>query len=530
MLFSIYVLWAALFIYQSSYIALDGHRYFGLFDDAMISMRYAWNLAHGQGLVWNAGQRVEGYTNLLMTLVMALAALLFNKSLAVLAIQLLGIPVVVLTAWLARDIARDLRPIGDHNAVLGILVTGAVLFYYPLSYWTLMGMETGLLTLFLVAGVRFALRWLKTDRFLDLLGVSITSGLAYITRNDAILLAAVTFAFLAWEVTFGRRQAPRLKLVIYAGLITALFPLAQTVFRLAYYGQLLPNTYFLKLTGIPLLIRLVGGARFVLGFLQQSWALLLLAFVGLLLNFRSTRLYLAGLMLVAIAYQIYAGGDPWPSWRLLSPAMPALVILAGDGAFSVFQRIGSAVSSSYVISANACVVVLLSLAIADQPFFGDMSVNAPTSAAIANRVNTNSALAINALTSPNATIGVIWAGTLPYYADRPAVDFLGKSDPHIAHLAADVSGSVSWAGMISVPGHNKYDLEYSIVKLQPTYIQAYSWGYQTVKPWVMQHYVRLEYHGVDGTKTIWLFRDSPLVCWKACEAEYTVVPWPRGQN
>src|SRR5262245_8647033 len=48
--------------------------YFVLFDDAMISMRYARNLAEGHGLVWNAGQPpVEGYTNFLWTIVMALA-------------------------------------------------------------------------------------------------------------------------------------------------------------------------------------------------------------------------------------------------------------------------------------------------------------------------------------------------------------------------------------------------------------------------------------------------------------------------
>ena len=35
--------WASLFIYRSSFVAIDGRRYFALFDDAMISMRYAWN-------------------------------------------------------------------------------------------------------------------------------------------------------------------------------------------------------------------------------------------------------------------------------------------------------------------------------------------------------------------------------------------------------------------------------------------------------------------------------------------------------
>src|SRR5512143_4323861 len=81
----IYAAWAALFIYRSSYVGIDGQRYFGLFDDAMISMRYAWNFAHGLGLVWNSGERVEGYSNLLMTLVMSLASLFFDRKLAVLA-------------------------------------------------------------------------------------------------------------------------------------------------------------------------------------------------------------------------------------------------------------------------------------------------------------------------------------------------------------------------------------------------------------------------------------------------------------
>ena len=74
------LVWSGLFIYRSSYLGLDGHRYFGLADDAMISMRYAWNFAHGQGLVWNAGQRIEGYSNLLMTLLMSAAALFLEQA------------------------------------------------------------------------------------------------------------------------------------------------------------------------------------------------------------------------------------------------------------------------------------------------------------------------------------------------------------------------------------------------------------------------------------------------------------------
>lgn len=45
-------------------------RYWGLtIDDAYISARYAWNGAQGAGLVFNPGERVMGYTNLLLVLI-----------------------------------------------------------------------------------------------------------------------------------------------------------------------------------------------------------------------------------------------------------------------------------------------------------------------------------------------------------------------------------------------------------------------------------------------------------------------------
>lgn len=50
----LYAIYAALFIYKTTFV-INGQRYFSLFDDAMVSMRYAKNLAAGYGLVWNPG-------------------------------------------------------------------------------------------------------------------------------------------------------------------------------------------------------------------------------------------------------------------------------------------------------------------------------------------------------------------------------------------------------------------------------------------------------------------------------------------
>ena len=83
--------------------------------------------------------------------------------------------------------------------------------------------------------------------------------------------------------------------------------------------------------------------------------------------------------------------------------------------------------------------------------------------------------------------------------------------------------------MISVPGHNKYNLQHSIVQLRPTYVQAFACGYEIVKPFVMENCERVEYHGQEGTKTIFLLKDAPLVCWEACKGAYRINPWPGGQ-
>ena len=92
------------------------------------------------------------------------------------------------------------------------------------------------------------------------------------------------------------------------------------------------------------------------------------------------------------------------------------------------------------------------------------------------------------LTPPEATIAVTAAGSIPYYARRETVDILGKNDAHVAH--SKPKGPF-------VPGHNKWDYEYSIGKLRPDVIvqlwedspapvQLARWGYVLNCLWVLR--------------------------------------------
>ena len=105
---AIFLLWAAYFIYRTSAIGLDGKRYWVLFDDGMISMRYALNLVNGLGLTWNQGEFVEGFTNPLWTLLMAMVIAIFGKFNAPLIIQLIGLLLVISSVILTKKCSDKL--------------------------------------------------------------------------------------------------------------------------------------------------------------------------------------------------------------------------------------------------------------------------------------------------------------------------------------------------------------------------------------------------------------------------------------
>ncbi|MBN2442831.1 MAG: hypothetical protein JXJ04_15850, partial [Spirochaetales bacterium] len=109
-----------------------------------------------------------------------------------------------------------------------------------------------------------------------------------------------------------------------------------------------------------------------------------------------------------------------------------------------------------------------------------------------NKDNVNKALILSEILKEDSKIAVFWAGSIPYYTDFYCIDFLGKCDKYIARLDADISGSVSWYNMKSVPGHNKYDLNYTIKQLKPDYAQSCKWGKEDLGYYMLNHYVEIE--------------------------------------
>ncbi len=220
-----------------------------LTDDAFISFRYARNLAEGHGLVFNAGhERVEGYTNFLWVVLLASLARLgvAPERIANVLSVACGIAVwfLVLRASV-RDSLRDARP-------AWILLAPVVLLASTRSFavWTTSGLETKLYELFVVAGTLRAIDEVASARAggrESWIGSSLLLALAALTRPDGALIAAgVLGARYALERPRGAARRPAV--AAGAGLLVALLS-AHLIFRLAYYGDWVPNTYHAKVGG-----------------------------------------------------------------------------------------------------------------------------------------------------------------------------------------------------------------------------------------------------------------------------------------
>jgi hypothetical protein len=516
----LFAAWAGMFIFETSFVLPDEERYYCLFDDAMVSMRYAWNLSHGEGLVWNPGQRVEGITNLLWTLYMALYTGALDKPDAVLAIQISCLILLLVAAFFAMKVGESLLRGGplQGRRFLAVLFFVCALGYYPFNYWSLMGMETALQAVLIFAGVWIALRIGGRTRRSILLPVVV--GLAFVTRPDS----AVYIALIMLHRLSGIFREPgwRKAFLLEVGLI-ALVVVGASIFRLAYYGSLVPNTYTLKMVGYPLELRIENGLLFLDPFWRTVAAPLTIGAIALILGWHRDRALVLGVVVCALIYQIYVGGDAWRHWRLTAPFVPLLLVLAtadvakllhrwAEG--GVLARLGErrlVPSRPYLEYALVCCVCLAVGFLANDRFEEEITFEREPSLVKYHPRQVGVALALSEIALPGATVGVSWAGTVPYYSEIEGVDFLGKTDRHVASLEPDFSRALgsALAGMRYLPGHAKYDLEYSIGKLKPTYVQFDKWGRDDMRKFVRKHYKYVAAGGVPFR----VLRDSPHIRW-----------------
>lgn len=508
-----------------------GSRRFTLFDDAMISMDYGRTLAKTGELVWFPGApRVQGFTNPLWTLWMAFVHLIgFDGSSAALIISLTGIVLILASSWIIFDMVFTHS--AGNNHLIAVLAAGSLPFLYPLTYWTLRGMEVGALTFFCLFLLRATVNHIRDGRVRIHYSMILPMILGIATRFDfAIFCAVAVAALLMWGPAY-----VKVRLVVQYGAIvigTAAFVcLAQKL----YWGSWLPNTYHLKMDGVSPIDRISRG----LASSAKTSVLFAIIAVAVISQLRSTEFHrrvvlIASAMFVAMAaYAVYIGGDAWEGEmlnRFYATIIPLVPLIIGLSFNTLRKRATPAViSTALVLTAvgagvtvnpfgfseehfdivavvsilSALIIFLVSFIPRNGYLAGAViaAVCAIVSAypvtqqqknndLLLTRTNlfvTESVETMRDTTEVGARIGTIWAGVPTYYSHRTMLDLLGKNDTFIAT-------STSHGDFF--PGHNKWDYDYSIGKLQPDVIfQTYdrdieknlhqriaNWGYKKMCP------------------------------------------------
>lgn len=316
-------------------VVLVAHALFFRFlcDDAFISFRYAHNLATGHGLVFNPGfARVEGYTNFLWVVVLAAFDFLGAKPEHV--APVLSILLTVLLWGLVARAAWRWIPEGPWRFAV-LLPTAWLAVTRSVAVWSTSGLETRLFEVLVVAGV-FRL----ID---DLAAVSDGKGsrapwgaallaLAALTRPDGMLIGGCAMAAAAAVLAIRRRLRfadVAAHALVFGGIVGA-----HLLFRHAYYGDWVPNTYYAKVGGRSWWD--MGAAYltcFALEYAAWLWLPLLFAGVqGFLKDRRAEApVLLAAAVIPHVLYVASIGGDHF-EFRPLDLYFPMVFVLMGRGA------------------------------------------------------------------------------------------------------------------------------------------------------------------------------------------------------
>ncbi len=460
-------------------------------DDAYISFRYAQNAILGHGLIFNPGEKVEGFTNFLWTTLMIPlegAGIDVGR-----ASMVLGVLFAILTIWLVVRFAKFVdapRGVGWLAALL-LAVDGSF------ALWAVSGLETAMFAFLIFAGIFLYLREQSSELFFTHHASRITlpfSGiffsLAAMTRPEGLMVFAITVAHqAAWRVLAERRLFT-LRDVSRVILFFALFA-PYWVGRWQYYHSFLPNSFHAKVSIEGPQAQIARGWRHLSQFVgvHLGWLVLLPPIVALLKTDRRpatgdgsqqravaghrspvTRLfwstYFVAILIPYAAYIVYVGGD-WSVGRFFVPLLPPFYLLFSTGLVDMWiwfrdntlRNLGTTSQKLGITGAVLLAIMFLTASSWNGEygiFIGGFNAGTATLA----RETMGKWLRGNS--PPGTWIAVDAAGQVPYFSGLPAIDMFGINDWHIGRMNVATLGT-------GTPGHEKFDLGY-VVWRAPKYV------------------------------------------------------------
>jgi arabinofuranosyltransferase len=436
-----------------------------LTDDAYISFRYARNLALSGELVFNLGERVEGYTNFLWTVLLA-AGIKLGLGPVMLA-RFLGVAFAIGT--LAVVVRMSLRLAGEHRSSWHLLPPLVLASMGAYACWCSGGLETQLFTFLVTLGFDLVLGEVTV-------GKGWHSGLAFafaaMTRPEGILLFGLVAIFrLFTNLARERRLLPRKHELAWAVAFLGLFA-PYFLWRWRYYGWVFPNTFYVKSSGASGTWKL--GSFYLRRFCEDYGVhfLILLALLGRAAKGdqrrRDLRRLAALVWLAYAAYVVKVGGDFMGLYRFILPVVPLGVVVLCESARRIAGELRPALGSwvpTLGLLAVAAGFLVGSAHTTQQALAyvgADNGIDTPAylKKYAEERIPVGEWLAQHRRSDDLMTVG--GAGVIPYYSEIPAYDVFGLVDATIAH---DPHMTAS-----NRPGHQKWGSDEYMLSRRPTLI------------------------------------------------------------
>lgn len=413
-LFRVVLIVSAMLIFITGVVAY----WFYTVEDAYINFRYCDNLLSGKGLVFNPGERVEGYTNFLWIIVISISRLLLPFPLAAKLPGLLSGLALLLLLY-------KMQCPKSSNGISGAIAALIVAICPGFQLWSVAGLETVFFTLLIVAAIYFHEK--ATEKMYVVSGVIF--GLSTLTRPEGFLL------FFLFCVSIVLLNLKKPQIVIRYVLGFAIIVIPHLLFRYLYYQSLIPNTYWVKGH------RFQGGG---LAYFQRYAAMtgvfiVPAAFVGLVkkhLHHSILPLIVMGTGYLIYVYQI--GGDWMPYGRFLIPALPLFALSAARVSmnFNVVLPLHSKILKALLVG-----LVVLSIIVSGVSAGYDLLRWRPTrymgilkweNRHIQDWKTTAKWLKQNYPSDTYLSTGL--AGVIPYYTGFKTLDRGGLNDREIARI------------------------------------------------------------------------------------------------
>lgn len=453
-------------------------------DDAYISFVYAKNWSAGIGPVYNPGEHVEGYTNFLWVVILSIIGKLgFEIPFSA---QMISIILGFSALFFSFQITRKILPT-DYQSWIAFIPSCLLAINPSFIYWTLYSLETNLvLTLLLICSINLInhlhnnsekqnYHFIVTGLFLFLLSIA---------RFDSII---VVILLILGTLIADRFINHSLNIKWSVVLITHfLLYFLYSVWRISYYGNLFPNTYYAK-AGVIDLITIVRGFEYLKdGIVSSSfnnvWFLIMMIFISIFTLLENTMLRYLPIVAVSLGQLLYVltiGGDNLGFFRFILPSILMIYVLFAVGIAKIQFKYSSKLKLVSFLIISSILITLASITIEQYPqkIYTRIEYD-HTRREIGN--------ILNETTDKSTKIALIPAGIIKYYSNRYAIDMLGLNDYKIAHT--DMNG---YRGM---PGHEKFNSEY-VLEREPDIIitqhplditnfdELITWGHNKTTTW-----------------------------------------------